>query len=171
MDLYVAYYSRLLQYATTFVKNRDDAEDIVQDAFTNLLEHPGNIDEVRDIDAYMFTLIKNRCRDYMRHFSWQQRRLELIRAYFEMDLDQTSQLLSRWTTFGKLDDEVIHKMFLRAVNDLPKRCRLIFVMSRINNLKYQEIANKLGISTSTVENQIGIALRKLRVALAECFAA
>jgi RNA polymerase sigma-70 factor (ECF subfamily) len=59
--------------------------------------------------------------------------------------------------------EVLHA----AINELPEQCRTIFQMSRFDELKYAEIAIELGISIKTVENQIGKALKKLRIQLAD----
>ena len=58
-----------------------------------------------------------------------------------------------------------------AINGLPKRCRDIFVMSRMKGLKHREISERLGISINTIECQMTIALKKLRAKLSVCLAA
>ena len=55
----------------------------------------------------------------------------------------------------------------KALNELPEQCRTIFQMSRFEELKYQEIADRLGLSIKTIENQMGKALKILRVKLVD----
>ena len=61
----------------------------------------------------------------------------------------------------------LEKQISKALDELPEQCRTIFQMSRFEELKYQEIANKLGLSIKTVENQMGKALKILRLKLAD----
>ncbi|MDD4515063.1 sigma-70 family RNA polymerase sigma factor, partial [Massilibacteroides sp.] len=62
-------------------------------------------------------------------------------------------------------EEDVERIVTNAINKLPERCKLIFLKSRIEGKKYKEIATDLDISVNTVENQMAIALRKLRVEL------
>jgi RNA polymerase sigma-70 factor (ECF subfamily) len=62
-------------------------------------------------------------------------------------------------------DEEIEQILMTAINKLPERCRQVFLKSRIEGKKNREIANELNLTVSTVENQMTIALRKLRVEL------
>lgn len=64
-----------------------------------------------------------------------------------------------------LSNDDIETLLNNAINKLPDKCREIFILSRMEGLKYKEIADRLEISTKTVENQISIALRKLKVEL------
>lgn len=66
-------------------------------------------------------------------------------------------------------DADIEEILNNAINRLPERCREIFIMSRLQNLRYKEIAEKLNVSPNTVENQIVIALRKLKEDLKDYF--
>ncbi|WP_439788066.1 sigma-70 family RNA polymerase sigma factor, partial [Parabacteroides goldsteinii] len=59
----------------------------------------------------------------------------------------------------------IEQILMTAINKLPERCRQVFLKSRIEGKKNREIANELNLTVSTVENQMTIALRKLRVEL------
>ena len=62
-------------------------------------------------------------------------------------------------------DTDLEQRIHEAIQSLPEKCREIFILSRVEGLKYSEIAEKLHLSISTVDNQIGIALKKLRVQL------
>ena len=61
----------------------------------------------------------------------------------------------------------LEKKLQKALNDLPGECRTIFQLSRFEGLRYQQIADHLGLSIKTVESQMGKALKRLRVSLAE----
>ena len=63
---------------------------------------------------------------------------------------------------GLIPGEDIEETVMAAINKLPSKCREIFVLNRVEGKKYREISEILGISVNTVENQMGIALRKLR---------
>ncbi|HEY5500096.1 MAG TPA: sigma-70 family RNA polymerase sigma factor, partial [Bacteroidales bacterium] len=68
-------------------------------------------------------------------------------------------------TYNALTEENIDKIINEAIDSLPNRCREIFIMSRMDLLKYREIAAQLNISINTVENQMSIALHKLKIKL------
>jgi len=72
-------------------------------------------------------------------------------------------------TDSMIETELKTKIDL-AINDLPEKCREIFVLSRYENLKYQEIASKLQISVKTVETQMSKALQHMRIRLSEYIA-
>jgi RNA polymerase sigma-70 factor (ECF subfamily) len=76
--------------------------------------------------------------------------------------DQTDGA-QRKVMFGELE-----RRLQTAINELPEQCRTIFQMSRFEELRYLDIAEKLGISVKTVENQMGKALKQLRVKLIDC---
>ena len=62
----------------------------------------------------------------------------------------------------KFSDEDVERILHEAINRLPEQCRRIFIESKLNNKKYQDIADEMGLSLQTVKNQVMIAVRKLR---------
>lgn len=84
----------------------------------------------------------------------------VVALEYQLSLSTLEEFDSR--TFN--EDNLEH-LIQDAINSLPERCREIFIMSKIKGLKYSEIAEELNISTSTVDNQMGIALKKLCVKL------
>lgn len=155
-DLYLTYYSKLVRFAKEFVEHEEDAENITQDVFTDLWEKRDFITHIENMNAYLFRLVRNRCLDYLRHKVFEQRYMESLQLSCEEDAveDHDTEILIR-----------------AAINSLPKRCRDIFLLSRVEGLKYREISEHLGISVNTVECQMGIALKKLRMKLDTCLAA
>lgn len=155
-DLYLTYYSKLVRFAKEFVEHEEDAENITQDVFTDLWEKRDFITHIENMNAYLFRLVRNRCLDYLRHKVFEQRYMESLQLSCEEEAveDHDTEILIR-----------------AAINSLPQRCRDIFLLSRVEGLKYREISEHLGISVNTVECQMGIALKKLRMKLDTCLAA
>ena len=163
-ELYLMYYPKLVRFAKEFVVLEEDAENITQDVFTDLWERRDAIDHIENVNAYLFRLVRNRCLDYLKHKVFEQKYAENVQASFEIELD-------RFDVSDISEGNETERLVRDAINSLPKRCRDIFLLSRMKGLKYREISEKLGISVNTVECQMGIALKKLRVKLNVCLAA
>ena len=138
--LYKLYYPKMFAFAKNYVPANEDAENIVHDVFLTLWERKEEIEISFTLTTYLFTLVKNRCLNFLRH--------KLIEEEYNSQMKEELQEIIR-----------------RALDTLPERCREIFIKSRIEGLKYKEISDELGISVNTVENQMVTALKKLRVAL------
>ena len=149
-ELYLTYYSKLVRFAKEFVIKEEDAENITQDVFIILWENRDFIEHIDNMNAYLFRLVRNKCLDYLKHKVFEQRYVESVQTSYEVDVVEDN------------DTEILIRA---AINSLPKRCRDIFLLSRVEGLKYKEISEQLGISVNTVECQMGIALKKLRIKL------
>lgn len=162
-ELYITYYPKLVRFAKEFVILEEDAENITQDVFTDLWERKDSIVLVENINAYLFRLVKNRCLDYLRRRISEQKYMDyLLTSCIEMEI--TSEC-------SGLEEKDAKILIRAAINSLPERCREIFLLSRLRRLKNKEISEKLGVSVNTVESQMGIALRKLRIKLNTSLAA
>ncbi|MDL2281510.1 RNA polymerase sigma-70 factor [Parabacteroides sp. OttesenSCG-928-G06] len=155
-QVYVIYYSRMLRFAREYLMQEEDAENVVQDIFLFLWEKRDVLDIKVSLTAYLFTLVRNRCLDFLRHQS--------VKEEFSKDYEMKRMALEQFN-HSFTSDEDIETIIQEAICKLPERCREVFIKSRIEGKKYKEIAEELNISVNTVENQISIALRKLRVEL------
>lgn len=170
-EMYLTYYSKLVRFAREFVILEEDAENITQDVFTDLWERRDSMDHVENMNAYLFRLVKNRCLDHLKHKIFEQKYVEVMQTSFEIELNLKLQSLDRFDGSDMSVGNDTEILVRAAINSLPKRCRDIFLLSRMEGLKYKEISERLGISVNTVECQMGIALKKLRVKLGMCLAA
>lgn len=163
-EFYIHWYSRMKCFACEYVISEDDAEDIVQDIFVELYEKYDSLVSRVDIIAYVFTAIKNRCIDHLRRKIVEQqsagRMQEEYLLTLRMKFDSLEILENELFNENKLE-EIIDK----ALNALPERCREIFIKHKIEGRRQKSIAEELGISPKTVENQLTIAYKKLRVEL------
>lgn len=156
--LFKEYYQPLCRYANSYLPDPDEAEEVVQNCFIKFWEKREKIDIQSSVKSYLYQIIRNACLNEIKH-------QKVKRNYSEM-------VIQKGEDFGGASDEkTIHdeleaKIRL-AIQKLPQQCRLIFTMSRFEDLKYQEIADQLNISIKTVENQMGKALKMMRIQLQE----
>ena len=155
-ELYAAYKNRLIYFAMRFLKSREYAEDIFQDAFAVVWQGRRFITPDASFSAYLYTIVRNRILNQLRDLSNQDKLRE--------------QILSQAVNYtNETKDEIIandlRQFISRALQQLTPRQREIFQMSRERQMSHREIAEVLGISVNTVQESISISLRTLRTYL------
>lgn len=157
-QLFRQQYAPLCQYGFSFLKDWDDSEEVVQAMFLAFWEKRESLVITTSLKSYLYWAVHNRCLNRIKHLSVQAEYQSSVQAE-RLDIweNPAQELIA-----SELDIQL-----QRAIGRLPEQCRLIFMMSRFEELKYQEIADQLGLSIKTVENQIGKALRILRTELAD----
>lgn len=156
-SVYKHFLKPLHVYAITMLKDEDAAKGMVQNIFLKLWERRQRLSFNGSIQAYLYGAVYNECLNYLRH--------EKVKINHQ---DHIIYSMSNKTDSENGMELLDLKLKLQqALNELPERCRTIFQLSRFEELKYQEIANELGISIKTVEAQMGKALRILRIKLVD----
>lgn len=150
--LFRTFYLDLYYRAIKYTCHKEDAKDLVQSTFIKIWEKRKDLKENLPIEPLLYTIHKNNCLDYLR-----TRKLKVNYTPNESSVDTNTQ-----TPFDQVVSKELEIKIGKAVAELPEKCRQIFEYSRYDELKYAEIATKLNISVKTVENQISIALDKLR---------
>lgn len=163
-EIYTLYFPKLVRFSTEYVSSREEAENIVQDVFFILWQQKSTLGELRNINAYLFKLTKNKCIDFLRHKIRIGDKHSPIHEIEEKELQLKECAIDQFDEY-MLSDEAIELLVDKAINSLPPKCRAIFVSSRLEGMKYQEIADQLNLSTNTISNQIAIAMRKLKAEL------
>jgi RNA polymerase sigma-70 factor (ECF subfamily) len=145
-------------FALQYTKDHDTAREITQEAFISLWEKRASIDLSKPVKTYLSTTVRNKCLNWLRD-----------NKKFNREILDIEGLLSDKTYIqpDRLVETEIRDKIARAIDGLPQKCREIFVLNRNENLKYQEIANRLNISVKTVETQMSKALQHMRDQLAE----
>jgi len=156
--LYKTYQPSLVNFANFYLKNEQEAIDIVQELFLNIWEKKDFLKEVEYPKAYLMAAIKNKCINKMMRNKLPHKSLETLPDIFVSSDDFIKDLEAKQT------ENTIHTL----INSLPDRCKEIFILSRFEHLKYNEIAVLLNISPKTVENQISNALKLLRKNITIC---
>jgi RNA polymerase sigma-70 factor (ECF subfamily) len=157
-EMFRLHFRRLYAYAITIVKEEVTAEEIVHNVFYKIWEKKGGIDIQTSVTAYLYRAVYNDSLNYLKH-----KKVKL--AYAAHAVMQTKE--ESHSATSKIQLSELQQKLDAALSELPEQCRTIFQMSRFEDLKYAEIAGRLGISVKTVENQMGKALKILRTKLAD----
>ena len=164
-QLFKKHFKRLHAYAFTILRDEIEAEEAVQQVFFKLWERnvrkdsPGeNLSLTGSVSAYLYRAVHNESLNYIKHQKVRSNHQLHVAYRMKNEVDHPAKKIMA----GELEKK-IHT----ALNELPEQCRTIFQMSRFDELKYREIADKLGISVKTVENQMGKALKLLRQKLVD----
>jgi RNA polymerase sigma-70 factor (ECF subfamily) len=156
--VFTAYYSKLVDFAWRLTGSTDEAEDITIVAFHNLFSICSKFESAINIQAFLYTAIRNRGLNCLRDRKTRLDFQKVIAEKMEKDV------------FLKYDYEITDVLYDKvqaAIENLPLECRRIFKMLFIDELKPAEIAEILNITTSTVYNQKQNALKALRLTLGE----
>lgn len=151
-QLFREYFSPLCNFALGYVNDLDSSKEIVQEVFFNLWNKKDSINSDKSIKAYLFTSVRNRCLNYIRDN-------KKFRSYIlDVEIEDTDLVFEN-NAMTQMEAQL---KIQGAINKLPEKCKQVFELSRFEELKYKEIAEKLGISIKTVEVQISKALKILR---------
>lgn len=167
-QLFTDYKSRFVRFANTYVSDRMIAEDIAIESLMYYWENRGNLASDSNVPAYILTIIKHKCLNYLQRLRTSEEIVEYLKDCDTWELNLRIATLEACNPEKLFSDEV---QFLvdKALKTLPEQTRDIFIRSRYYNQSHKEIAEKLGISTKTVEFHITKALKVLRVALKDYF--
>jgi RNA polymerase sigma-70 factor (ECF subfamily) len=152
-EVFKTHFKSLHAYAWSLVKDELLAEDMVQQVFFKIWEKRELVQIQQSATAYLYRAVYNDCLNYLKH--------QKVRSAYQQFV-QTRGDGQGHSAAQKIQLNELQWHLNKALNELPEQCRTIFQMSRYEELKYQEIADRLGISIKTVENQMGKALRLLR---------
>ena len=163
--LYVSWFSRMKGFAQEYVVSEEDAENIVQDVFTELWERKELLTYTEmNWVALLFTSIKNKCIDLLRHRIVVQEAVNRMQEEYQITLRMKLDSLEIFDQ-SILSEQDIEQLISEAIDSLPEKCREIFIKSKIEGKKQKEIADELNVSIKTVENQMNIAYKKIKVRL------
>lgn len=151
--LFNTYCSNMLQYATTMLKDADDAEDIVQQVFVQLWAKRETIVVETSIKSYLYRAVHNSCLNKIKQ--------QTVRNSYAADYQHVGHS-SVASVSQLLENKELASQIQHAMDELPEQCKRIFAMSRFEQLKYQQIADELGMNVKAVEHQMGKALKHLR---------
>jgi len=155
-ELFRKYYKKLCFAAIKTTTNLPDAEDIVQELFIEIYNAKGRIEIKTTIQQYFFGSLYYKCNAYLKNKNNHK---------FKQSVDDIEVIDSSSIPSEFIENIEFEAIVFEAIDSLPEKCKQIFELSRFENLKNKEIAEKLSLSVKTVENQMSIALKKLNKSL------
>ncbi|WP_066831253.1 RNA polymerase sigma factor [Rufibacter ruber] len=155
--LFERYWSRIFTTAFAHLKDREASEEIVHAIFLNLWNKRHQL-QIESFPAYLKAAARY-------HVYRQMKQARVIPLYYTDQLEALPPLTQANTGEEALRVQELDHQLDYELEKLPKRCQEIFLLSRKEQLSNEEIAQQLGISKRSVENQITVALRHLRLFL------
>jgi RNA polymerase sigma-70 factor (family 1) len=154
--LYHRYWKRMLYKAVIKLQSNTDAEEVVQDAFTDIWKGRHRIKIKYSFHTYIAAIIRYKV---MAKLASNKREIaDYVEDVYNLHVEDNATV--QWLGFNELRDEIE-----KSVKALPEKCQLVFRMSREGDMSDKEIAQDLNISRKTVEAHISRALKLLRVSI------
>ncbi|WP_300700149.1 RNA polymerase sigma-70 factor [Bacteroides sp.] len=157
--LFRKYYANLLFYATRIV-GEEEAEDVVQDVFVELWRRQDSMTVGDQIQAFLYRAVYTRALNVLKHRdiknSYEAVMLEIHQKRIEFYQPDSNDVVKR------IEDGELRKELIDAINELPDKCKMVFKLSYMHDMKNKEIAETMGISLRTVEAHMYKALKLLR---------
>ena len=150
----VRYYTaRVYAYCLKSAKDSYAAEELTQEVFIKLWEHRATLSQVHTLEAYLFTIAKNRSFRFLQKAARDQQRQQELWQHYRAQAAASE---------AEDPSEAVHQLAQQAIRQLPRRRQQVFTMSRVDGLTHAEIAQELGISKHTVKEHMIQALKTLR---------
>ena len=159
-QLYKYYYPRLIAYASLFIRS-DEAHDVVQEVFLNLLEQQKRKIDETTLKAYMYKAVQNKCLDVIRHNTIKDRYSSVAREkMLQMETDYF------YTSRNEIEEQLLSKELQKlidsAIETLPPKGKEVFKHYLEHRKTAADIASLMNLSRSTVENHIYTCIKSLR---------
>ncbi|HEU4472841.1 MAG TPA: RNA polymerase sigma-70 factor [Flavisolibacter sp.] len=152
-EIFVQYHARLVNFSQSITGSKESSEEVVSDVFLKIWTMRANLPRIENFHLYIYIITKNLSINRVL-----QQKKEKVFSLDDAVVDLKSIYLDPEQLL--ITAEMYKKLRL-AVDGLPPKCRLIFKLVKEDGLKYREVAELLGLSLKTIENQMTIALKKL----------
>ncbi|MCD8184241.1 MAG: RNA polymerase sigma-70 factor [Bacteroides sp.] len=157
--LFRKYYANLLFYATQIV-GEEEAEDVIQDVFVELWRRQDSVKVGEQIQAFLYRAVYTRALNVLKHrdvkSTYEAVMMEIHKKRIEFYQPDSNDVVKR------IEDYELRKEISEAINELPDKCKMIFILSYLHDMKNKDIAEAMGISQRTVEAHMYKALKLLR---------
>jgi RNA polymerase sigma-70 factor (family 1) len=160
-QLFDIYYDPLVHYASYIIGNSSLAEEIVSEVFISLWKNRSKLTEIHELKKYLYTSTKNKAIDYIRHAK--------SLSFISLNKMEFKECIEFETPEDKCIEKEIRTKLGDTILKLPEKCRMVYQLVKEEQMKYQEVAELLDISPKTVENQMIIAMKRIREEIAMYF--
>ena len=155
-EIYNRYAVVIFYKINQMIRDEEASKDLIQDLFVALWDKPELIQETNNLSGYLYVIGRNRVLKFIQRNKLKNDHISSLAKYAsEISLE----------TLQNLDERELKTIVQREIDNLPAKMKVIFEMSRRDDLSHAEIAKKLGLSDQTVKKQINNALKVLRAKL------
>ncbi len=151
--IYKKYSKRLYKFGYSIIKSKEETENLIQDVFLILWDNRHKVEKDSSIKSYIFTIAYNSAISVLRKKASESVFFEYLKSIQEINIEPVNVELEYNDLTKKLGD---------IVNELPRRQKEIYLLHKVEGLKYIEIADRLNISVNTIENHMSRALKTIR---------
>jgi RNA polymerase sigma-70 factor (ECF subfamily) len=151
--LYRKYNKKLYKFGYSILKSTEEAENLIQDVFLNLWENRHKVEKNSSIKSYVFTITYNSAISIIRKKARESQFIEYLKTLQDINVEPVNVELEYNELTSKLDE---------IINELPRRQKEVYLLHKVEGLKYNEIAERLNISVNTIENHMSHALKTIR---------
>lgn len=151
--LYRKYSKKLYKFGYSILKSQEEAENLIQDVYLNLWENRYKVEKNASIKYYLFTIAYNSAITIIRKKARESEFVEYVKTLQEINEDPVNMELEYNELVNKLDE---------IIRELPQRQKEVYLLHKVEGLKYSEIAERLNISVNTIENHMSRALKTIR---------
>lgn len=162
-EIYSSFYKKSYLFVKSYVHDEMAAEDIVSESLIRLWERMRK-DPIESIAPFLFSILKNRALDYLKHQVVKQNVHDQITETLNREVEIRTNSLEA-SNPNEIFSKEIHKIIEHTLNSMPKKTREVFIMSRFANKPHKEIAELFNISVKGVDYHIMQSVKELRKAL------
>jgi RNA polymerase sigma-70 factor (ECF subfamily) len=151
--LYKKYCKRVYKFGYSILKSPEESENLMQDVFLSLWENRQKVEKDSSVKSFVFTITYNTAISIIRKKARESRFIEYLKSLQEITEEPVNVKLEYNELTTKLDE---------IINTLPQRQKEVYLLHRVEGLKYNEIAERLNISVKTIETHMSRALKTIR---------
>ncbi len=163
-SLYNNSYNSFLIFAYGYVRDRHIAEDFVSESFMAYWENRAYLDVQTNPKVYILSVLKNKCLNYLHHLQVRRRAVDELADHSEWLMSVNINALEACSP-DLIFSKEIQQIVDNTIDKMPEKTRLVFILSRNQNLTNKEIAFHMNLNVKSVEYHISKALSTLRISL------
>lgn len=161
---YDKYFRRIQAFSVQFVYDKDEAENLAQEALLYLWQNRESVDSINGIQSFLYTYAKSKCLNMIRHNKVKDKFKSDVLNQKERELD--IEILNS-IQFDTLELTELERIIHESINELPTKTREVFIKKRFENKKNAEIAEEMQVTLKAVEAHMTKALKILKTKLSD----
>lgn len=172
--LYKLHHQRIYSFARFLTHSEVLAEEVTQEIFIKIWEHRAELSEIRQFDAWLKTIVRNQCYTYLNRLAKERMILRELNntkvsnpEIFNPGMSRQNFSNQEFKSSEDTEERVIfneyYHLLQKALRTLPEQQRKVFILSRQEGIKHEEIARQMGLSINTIKSHMKAALKKMRL--------